>query len=575
MRFPSHSSRSFSIALRFDHTYVPIASRNCSPGGALEIHREASVTRRRMASRAFARSFSSTLDVSDAKSIARALGITNSSLIVLHASAFDRTCARDDSSLAFNHSRSATPGVRVDVRDKATGATLARVQGTDLERLNEIIARSSDAQRAWMRRTSEERGKILHRWREALDANAQDLARLMSAEQGKPLRESADEIAYASSFIQWYAEESRRAYGTVVPSSWGNARLFATTTPVGVVAAFTPWNFPTAMAARKAGAALAAGCSMIIKPSEETPLSAFALGALASEAGVPDGVLQFVVGDAKAIGERLCASEAVRKISFTGSARVGKILYKQSAETMKRVSMELGGNAPFIVCEDADVDAAASGAAKSKFRNAGQTCVAAQRFIAHESVAREFIDKLTTAARAHVIGHALNEPNATQGPMISAAHAENVHAHVRDAIAKGATLHVGGERVRGNFYLPTVLSGCTHDMMVMQEEVFGPVAAISTFRDDDDAIRVANSTSAGLASYVFTRDVNRSFKFCERLDFGIVGVNTGVISTAQAPFGGTKESGIGREGGKHGMDEYLETKYTCVGGLDEAPSRKR
>lgn len=307
---------------------------------------------------------------------------------------------------------------------------------------------------------------------------------------------------------------------------------------------------------------------MVVKPSEETPLSAFALGALAKEAGCPDGVLQFVVGDPVVIGEALCASPIVRKITFTGSTRVGKLLMKQSSDTVKRVSMELGGNAPFIVCADADVDAAVRGAMASKFRNSGQTCVCAQRFIVHESVEDDFVRKLTAAANALKLGNGLEDESVTQGPLINAAQVERVDAHVRDALSKGAVCHSGGKRADGTFYEPTVLSKCTDDMLVMQEETFGPVAAITTFVSDDDALRMANSTNAGLASYVFTSDLKRSYTFSEKLEFGIVGVNTGVISTAQAPFGGVKESGVGREGGKYGMEEYVETKYVCVGGLD-------
>ena len=401
-----------------------------------------------------------------------------------------------------------------------------------------------------------------------MEANAEDLARVCTAESGKPLSESRAEVAYAASFLEWFADEGRRVYGDVVPSSSVGSRIVALRQPVGVTAAVTPWNFPLAMITRKAGAALAAGCSMVVKPSELTPLSAFALGALAREAGCPQDVLQFVVGDPIAIGEAFCESPIVRKITFTGSTRVGKLLMKQSADTVKRVSMELGGNAPFIVCADADVDAAVRGAMASKFRNSGQTCVCAQRFIVHESVEADFIEKFTAAASALVMGNALEDEKVTQGPLINAAQVEKVDSHVRDALTKGAVRHLGGKRGSGTFYEPTILSKCTQDMLVMREETFGPVAAVTSFASDEDALRIANSTTAGLASYVFTSDLKRSHYFSEKLDFGIVGVNTGVISTAQAPFGGVKESGVGREGGKYGIEEYVETKYVCVGGLD-------
>ncbi len=455
-----------------------------------------------------------------------------------------------------------------EVKNPATNATLATVLVTPRAAISDVLRRSEDAQKVWATEFSAHaRGKVIRRWFELVEANAEDLARIMTAEQGKPLIESRGEVAYAASFLEWFAEEGKRVYGDVVPSSSTGTRIMVVKQPVGVTAAITPWNFPLAMITRKAGAALAAGCSMVVKPSEETPLSAFALGVLAEQAGCPDGVLQFIVGDPSAIGAALCESPVVRKITFTGSTRVGKLLMKQSADTVKRVSMELGGNAPFVVCADADVDAAVQGAMASKFRNAGQTCVCAQRFIVHASVEAEFVQKLADAASALVMGDGLENEDATQGPLINAAHAEKVDSHVRDAMSKGAVCHTGGKRAHGSFYEPTVLSKCTEDMLVMREETFGPVAAVTTFVDDAEAIRIANATTAGLASYVYTSDVKRTFYFSEKLDFGIVGVNTGAISTAQAPFGGTKESGIGREGGQDGVHEYVEQKYVCVGGL--------
>lgn len=478
---------------------------------------------------------------------------------------------RDDLLLDVVREREASTSgtMSVEVTNPATGTTLARCRATSANDLEHILRRSKESQARWANDyTAHARAKIVRRWFELVEANAEDLARVCTAESGKPLAESRAEVAYAASFLEWFADEGRRVYGDVVPSSSTGSRIMAIKQPVGVTAAITPWNFPLAMITRKAGAALAAGCSMVVKPSEETPLSAFALGALAKEAGCPDGVLQFVVGDPVVIGEALCASPIVRKITFTGSTRVGKLLMKQSSDTVKRVSMELGGNAPFIVCADADVDAAVRGAMASKFRNSGQTCVCAQRFIVHESVEDDFVRKLTAAANALKLGNGLEDESVTQGPLINAAQVERVDTHVRDALSKGAVCHSGGKRADGTFYEPTVLSKCTDDMLVMQEETFGPVAAITTFVSDDDALRMANSTNAGLASYVFTSDLKRSYTFSEKLEFGIVGVNTGVISTAQAPFGGVKESGVGREGGKYGMEEYVETKYVCVGGLD-------
>jgi len=456
----------------------------------------------------------------------------------------------------------------VEVMNPATRAALIRVRGIDARDVNEVIRASERAQEKWAKEYSAHaRGKILRRWFELMEENAEDLARIMTAEQGKPLAESRGEVAYAASFLEWFAEEGKRLYGDVVPATTTGTRIMALKQPVGVTAAITPWNFPLAMITRKAGAALAAGCSMVVKPAEETPLSAFALGVLAKQAGCPDDVLQFIVGDAAAIGEALCASPIVRKISFTGSTRVGKLLMKQSADTVKRVSMELGGNAPFIVCKDADIDAAVQGAMLSKFRNSGQTCVCAQRFIVHESVEKEFIDKLVASVENLVMDDGLANEDATQGPLINGAAVDKVDSHVRDAINKGAICHIGGERAGGNFYAPTVLSKCNEDMLVMRDETFGPVASVTTFIDDAEAIRIANATTAGLASYVYTSDVKSTFYFSEKLDYGIVGVNTGVISTAQAPFGGVKESGVGREGGKYGMDEYVETKYVCLGGM--------
>ncbi|MEO7344788.1 MAG: NAD-dependent succinate-semialdehyde dehydrogenase, partial [Methylotenera sp.] len=396
----------------------------------------------------------------------------------------------------------------------------------------------------------------------------EDLAQLLTAEQGKPLTESRGEVAYGASFIEWFAEEAKRVYGEVIPAPTGDRRLLVIKQPIGVTAAITPWNFPIAMITRKAAPALAAGCSMIIKPPEQTPLCAIALAVLAEEAGIPDGVLQVITGDSRQIGAAICVSPIVTKLSFTGSTEVGRILMRQCADTIKKLSLELGGNAPFIVFDDADVDAAVEGALVSKFRNAGQTCVCANRLFVQDGVFDEFAKKLAVKVRELKVGAGI-ETGVTQGPLIDQAAIEKVESHVADAIAKGATLLQGGKRhiLGGTFYEPTVLADVSPDAMIFREETFGPVAPLFRFKTDDEVIELANRTEFGLASYFYSRDIGRIWRVAEALEYGMVGVNTGMISNEVAPFGGVKQSGLGREGSHYGIDDYLEIKYVCMAGL--------
>ena len=468
----------------------------------------------------------------------------------------------------------ADDGDTLPVINPANGVEILRVPKMGRAETERSIANASGAMPEWSALTASKRASILHRWYTLILDNGDDLARIMVAEQGKPMAEAKGEVAYAASFVEWFAEEARRAYGEVIPTHDLDTRVFATRQPVGVCAAITPWNFPLAMITRKAAAALAAGCACVVKPSEETPLSAFALGVLAERAGFPPGTIQFVTGDYEAIGDALTSSDVVRKLSFTGSTEVGKTLAVKCAATVKNVSLELGGNAPFIVFPDANIDAAVKGAILSKFRNSGQTCVCAQRFIVHESVVEEFAAKFAAEAKRLVVGDGFGATT-DQGPLINADALRKVESHVDDAVKKGAVVLCGGERVfpegakGGHFYAPTVLVECRGDMAVFREETFGPVAAIATFETEAQAIAMANAGRAGLASYVFTRDNATLWRVSEALEYGIVGANTGLISTASAPFGGMRESGIGREGGKHGLEEYLEVKYVCMAGLGE------
>ncbi|PWB80756.1 MAG: succinate-semialdehyde dehydrogenase (NADP(+)) [Methylocystaceae bacterium] len=463
----------------------------------------------------------------------------------------------------------ADSGASFAVRDPATGALLAEVPDQGVAEARRAIAAAERALPAWRGKTAKERAQILRRWYELMLAEQERLAHIITAEQGKPLTEARGEIAYGAAFIDWFAEEGRRSYGDIIPSQGRDKRILVFKQPVGVTAAITPWNFPSAMIARKAGAALAAGCTMVVKPAELTPLSALALADVAQRAGVPDGVLNVVTtNDPAAVGRELTGNPIVRKITFTGSTEVGKILLRQAAENVQKCSMELGGNAPFIVFEDADLDLAVKGALATKYRNSGQTCVCANRFLVHASVADAFAEKLAAAASALKVARGV-EPGAVVGPLIEEAAAQKVERQVADALERGAKLLTGGGRhaLGGTFFCPTVLSGVDQDMLIFREETFGPVAAVIPFESEDEAIRLANSTQYGLASYFYSRDVAKIFRVAEALDFGMVGVNESLISSEAAPFGGIKQSGMGREGSKYGIDDYLEIKYVCLGNM--------
>ena len=464
----------------------------------------------------------------------------------------------------------ADDGATVDIRNPADGSIVGTVpvmRGGETRRAIEAAARALPE---WSKRTAKERATVLRRFAEAMIANADDLAIIMTSEQGKPLAEARGEIAYAASFLEWFAEEGKRVYGEVIPTFRADARLMVLRQPVGVAAAITPWNFPAAMITRKLGPALAAGCTFVCKPAPQTPFSALALAELGRRAGLPDGVLNIVTGDAQAIGGELTGNPLVRKFSFTGSTAVGKTLLAQCAGTVKKVSLELGGNAPFIVFDDADIDAAVQGAIASKYRNTGQTCVCANRFYVQSGVYEAFAAKLVKAVATLRVGAGLAGPT-EQGPLIDARALAKVESHVADAIAKGGRVAAGGKRhaLGGNFYEPTVLLDVTPGMKVAREETFGPVAPLFRFDTEEEAVRMANDTEFGLAAYFYTRDLARSWRVQEALEYGIVGVNTGIFSTEVAPFGGVKESGLGREGSRHGIDDYTELKYVCVGGLSQ------
>ncbi len=454
------------------------------------------------------------------------------------------------------------------VLNPATGEVIAQVAKGGAAETTQAVAAAERAFPAWRAMTAKERGARVKRWGELMLENRDALAELLTREQGKPLAEARGEVGYAASFLEWFAEEAKRSYGDVIPSPNRNAKIIVTREPVGVVAAITPWNFPLAMITRKAGPALAAGCSMVLKPSEETPLSALALAVLAEMAGIPPGVFNIVSGDAVAIGGVLTESEVVRKLSFTGSTRVGKLLAKQSADTLKKLSLELGGNAPFIVFDDADIDAAVHGAMASKFRNTGQTCVCVNRFYVQDGIYDTFTQALTQAVRKMRIGNAL-QGDVEQGPLINQAALKKVEAHVADALQKGAKVLTGGKphALGGTFYEPTVLIDASKSMLIAEEETFGPVAACFRFNTEDEAIAAANDTPFGLSAYFYTRDLARAWRVAEALESGMVGINEGILSTEVAPFGGVKQSGLGREGSKYGLDEYTELKYMMMGGL--------
>jgi len=452
----------------------------------------------------------------------------------------------------------------IDVTSPATGARLGGVPDLGAEAAQRAVTAADRAFKSWRTLSGKARGAILRRWHDLILAHADDLARLMTAEQGKPLAEARGEVLYAAGFLEWFAEEAKRIYGDVIPGQDAGKRLLVLKQPVGVVAAITPWNFPAAMITRKVGPALAVGCTVVLKPSDLTPFSALALAVLAEEAGVPAGVFNVVTGAAAPIGEVLTSDPRVRKFTFTGSTPVGKMLAARCMATVKRVSLELGGNAPFIVFDDAALDKAVEGAMASKFRNTGQTCVCANRLLVQAGIYEAFARKLTARVEALVVGDGLAGPT-DQGPLINAAAVAKVTRHVQDAVARGASLRTGGAALPGAgfFFQPTVLTGATRDMLMAQEETFGPVAGLIRFETEAEAIEIANDTAAGLAAYVFTRDLDRSWRVGEALEYGMVGLNTGLISTEVAPFGGVKESGLGREGSRHGADEFVELKLLC------------
>jgi succinate-semialdehyde dehydrogenase/glutarate-semialdehyde dehydrogenase len=456
----------------------------------------------------------------------------------------------------------------IDVDNPATGEVLGTVPLLDAADTRRAIEAANQAFPAWRARPAKERAVILRRWFDLMMTHQEDLARLMTLEQGKPLAESKGETAYAASFLEWFGEEAKRVYGDTIPQHQPDKRIVVLKEPIGVVACITPWNFPLAMITRKAGPAIAAGCTVVLKPAMQTPFSALALAELSERAGLPKGVFNVVTGLAKEIGGELTSNPIVRKLSFTGSTETGRLLMAQCATTIKRLSLELGGNAPFIVFDDADLDAAVEGAVISKYRNTGQTCVCANRLLIHDSVYDAFADKLAAAVRKLRPASGL-ESDATQGPLIDDKAVEKVEAHIRDATAKGARVLVGGKRhqLGGRFFEPTVLTDVTPAMLVAREETFGPVAPLFRFKDDAEAIALANDTEFGLAAYFYGRDLGRIWHVAEALEYGIVGVNTGIISTEVAPFGGMKQSGIGREGSKYGMEEFLEVKYVCLGGI--------
>ena len=456
------------------------------------------------------------------------------------------------------------------VTNPANGEVLTQVTNLGAAATKQAIDAAHQALAGWQKNTAQQRSELLYRWYQLLMDNQQDLARIMTAEQGKPLAEAKGEVAYAASFIQWFAEEAKRAYGDLIPAPKAGQRIMVRREPVGVVAAITPWNFPAAMITRKVGPALAAGCTVVVKPAAETPLTALAMMVLAERAGLPAGVLNMVTGDdASAIGSELTASSKVRKLSFTGSTKVGALLMEQCAHDIKKLSLELGGNAPFLVFDDADLDAAVEGAMVAKFRNAGQTCVCANRIYVQRSVQDAFVEKLSAAMKNLKVGPG-TQTGVTTGPLITEQAVAKVQRHIDDAVSKGASLQLGGKLAAqgGTFFEPTLLTGMTQDMQLAHEETFGPVAAIFAFDDEQQGIDMANDTPFGLAAYFYAQNLGRVFRVSEALESGMVGVNTGLVSNEVAPFGGIKSSGLGREGSHYGLDEYMELKYICLAGLD-------
>jgi succinate-semialdehyde dehydrogenase/glutarate-semialdehyde dehydrogenase len=460
-------------------------------------------------------------------------------------------------------------GQTFDVTNPATGEVIASVPQMGEAEAERAVVAAHRAFKQWKRKTAKERAEVLQRWYALMQENLDDLAQILTAEQGKPLAEARGELANGTSFVQWFAEEAKRIYGDTIPQPSADKRILVTKEPIGVAAAITPWNFPHAMITRKVAPALAAGCAMVLRPASQTPLSALALAVLAERAGIPAGVFSVVTGSATQIGSVLTRHQLVRKFSFTGSTPVGRLLIGQCADTVKKVSMELGGNAPFIVFDDADLDQAVEGAMLSKFRNAGQTCVCANRIYVQDSIYDLFAEKLAAAARSLLLGDG-TQPGVTQGPMIDEAAVRKVEEHISDALEKGARLVTGGKRhaLGGSFFEPTVMIGVTAEMKVAQEETFGPLAPLFRFSSEEEVIQQANDTEFGLASYFYARDIGRVMRVSEELEYGMVGVNTAAIANEMAPFGGVKQSGLGREGSKYGIEDYLETKYVCLGGVD-------
>ena len=463
----------------------------------------------------------------------------------------------------------ADSGVTFDVNNPANNQRLGSVPKMGAAETRRAVQSASDAYPAWRALTAKERGAILRKWYELMLLHQEDLALLMTSEQGKPLQEARGEVLYGAAFIDWFAEEGKRTYGDTIPQPNNDWRIVVSKEPIGVCAAITPWNFPNAMIARKVGPALAAGCTMVARPASQTPFSALAMAELGARAGIPKGVFSVITGSSTEMGKELTHSKIVRKLTFTGSTEIGKLLMEQSASTVKKISLELGGNAPFIVFDDADLDAAVDGAMASKFRNTGQTCVCANRILVQDQVYDEFAAKLTQAVSGMKVGNGA-EDGVNQGPMIDIAAVEKVEEHIQDAVTRGARVITGGKRhaLGGTFYEPTVLADVTPEMRIAHEETFGPVAPLFRFKSEIQAIEMANDTEFGLAGYFYSRDVGRIWRVSEGLEFGLVGVNAGVISTEVAPFGGMKESGIGREGSYQGIEEYLEIKYICMGGIE-------
>jgi succinate-semialdehyde dehydrogenase / glutarate-semialdehyde dehydrogenase len=453
---------------------------------------------------------------------------------------------------------------KMDVTNPATSETIATIPHGGKNEATSAVDAAYEAFRDWSQYSAYERSELLQKWYSLIDENKEDLARTMTMEQGKPFKEALGEIGYANGFISWYAEEGKRIYGETIPATQRNKRLFVHKQPVGVVAVITPWNFPAAMITRKIAPALATGCTAVIKPAEQTPLTALKIAALAEEAGIPKGVVNVVTGDAKSIGEAWLEDTRVRKITFTGSTEVGKLLMRGSAETVKKISLELGGHAPVIVMDDCDIEKAVDGVIAAKFRNAGQTCVCSNRIYVHESIEKEFTERFVEKVRELKVGNGLEEGIAI-GPLIDEKAVEKVQQHLDDAVQKGATVAFGGQPNGGLFFGPTVLTNVNDDMICMTDETFGPLAPITTFKTEEEAVRRANDSIFGLAAYVFTENITKGIRISEKLEYGIVGLNDGLPSTPQAPFGGFKQSGIGREGGHHGIEEYLEVKYISLG----------